>query len=215
MRSFLIAAVMLATLLISSNAPVRAQQQSWIFMTHAAFFADATGGNAPVDPHVFVKDPAAAQGAGPEGVVHAASFRPENQASDDHTSPLYNANGKPLGFNIGQWLNVAGTVDVDSSGTGDRLHFGFTGLVQSGHYDLYRLNPATGALFPLDGAGNGNGFVATPLGTADLYVTAPVHVTTFDRVLLIYNSDGLDHPSQPGAFGVDSHVEMVLRVRSV
>ena len=84
-------------------------------------------------------------------------------------------------------------------------------------YGRQYLMPQEGGsgIFPLDGAGTTNAFTATPLGTADFYVTTPAHLTTFDRVLLIYNSDGLDHPMQPGTFGVDSHVELVLRVKLV
>ncbi len=215
MRSFSILVLLIGALMAVSSSPARAQQQSWIFMTHAAFFADTTQGSDPVDPHVFVRDPSVPAGTGPENVQHVAAFRPEDQATDDHTSALYNANGKALGFNIGKWLNSAGTVSVDSSGMGDRLHFGYTGLIESGHYDMFRFNPTTGGIFPLDGAGTTNAFTATPLGTADFYVTTPAHLTTFDRVLLIYNSDGLDHPMQPGTFGVDSHVELVLRVKLV
>jgi hypothetical protein len=215
MRSFSIPVLIIAALFAASATPSSAQQQSWIFMTHAAFFADVTQGSDAIDPHVFVRDPSASAGSGPENIQHVAAFRPEDQATDDHTSPLYNADGKPLGFNIGQWLNSAGTVDAASSGMGDQLHFGFTGLVQSGHYDVFRLNPTTGAIFPLDGAGTSNAFTATSLGTADFYVTTPAHITTFDRVLLIYNSDGMDHAMQPGAFGIDSHIELVLRVHLV
>jgi hypothetical protein len=215
MRSFSILALLIAVAMTAGSSPAFAQQQSWIFMTHAAFFADLTQANASIDPHVFVSDSSAAAGTGPENIAHVAGFRPENQGTDDHTSPLYNANGKALGFNIGKWLNSAGTVSVDSSGVGDRLHFGYTGLSESGHYDMFRFDPATGGISPLDGTGTTNAFTATSLGTADFYVTTPAHVTAFDRILLIYNSDGMDHSTQPGTFGVDSHVELVLRVKLV
>jgi hypothetical protein len=215
MRSFLIAPLMVSALALASAGPTYAQQQSWIFMSHAAFFAAQTQGSDPIDPHVFVSDPSVSTGTGPENIQHAAGFRPEDQATDDHTSPLYNANGKALGFNIGKWLNSAGTVAVDSSGMGDQLHFGFTGLVESGHYSFFRFTPGIGVLVPLDGSGTSNAFTATPLGTGDVNVTAPSHIGAIERILVIYNSDGLDHATQPGALGVDSHVELVLRVKLV
>ncbi len=194
-----------------------AQQMNWIFMTHAAFYADVTHDVNPIDPQVFVRDPSAAAGTGPENIVHASGLRPENQATDDHTSPLYNANGKPLGVNIGKWLNAAGTVDVAANGSGDRLHLGFTGLVESGHYSLFRFTlapPPTIATFtPLDGAATTNTFVATPQGTADLNVDAPLHLTTADRIVLMFNSDGRTHADQPGALGIDSHAQLIMRVR--
>jgi hypothetical protein len=215
MRNLFLITLTASALAFAATSPLGAQQQNWIFMTHAAFYADLTQDSAPIDPQVFVRDPSSAGGSGPQNISHSPGFRPENQAVDNHVSPLFNANGKPLGVNIGKWLNAAGTVDVDSSGAGDRLHFGFTGLVESGHYSLFRLTPGTGVLVPLDGSGTANTFSATPLGTGDLYVNVPDHVTPTDRIILYYNSDGNTHADQPGALGIDSHAQMVMRVRLV
>lgn len=212
-------ALSVATALSLALAPsdASAQKMNWIFMTHAAFYADVTHDANPIDPQVFVRDPNAPAGTGPESITHAAGFRPENQASDDHTSPLYNANGRPLGVNIGKWLNAAGIVDITANGAEDRLHLGFTGLVESRHYSLFRFSlgppPAIARFTPLDGTATTNTFVATPQGTADLSVDVPVHLTTADRIVLMFNSDGGVHADQPGALGIDSHAQLIMRVR--
>jgi hypothetical protein len=212
MRTFLVLAATAALFSVVLGAAV-AQEQRWLFMTHAGFYADLT--QQSIDPQVFVRDGATAQGTDGAGITHIAGYRAANLAGDDRTSPLFNANGKALGFNFGKWLGAAGTVDVSPAGNGDRLHLGFVALKESGHYGLFSLTPETGALVPLDGTGTSNTFTTTPLGTADLNVTTAYHLSTADRIFLIYNSDGLDHGAQPATPGIDSHAQMVMRIRQI
>ncbi len=210
---FLAFVAALAVVTFATTGAPRAQEQHWLFMTHAAFYADRT--QQSIDPQVFVRDASAPAGPDAQNIAHAAAYRPANLASDDRTSALFNANGRALGFNLGKWLGAAGTVDSAAAGTGDRLHFGFVALKESGHYSLFSLTPGTGTLVPLDGTGTSNTFVTTPLGTADLYVTTPYHLSAADRIFLVYNSDGGDHATQPGTSGLDSHAQMVMRIRLI
>src|ERR1700676_4173491 len=214
MRKLLLALTSATTLLlISLTTPVVAQEQHWLFMTHATFYADLT--QRPIDPQVFVRDGGAAQGTDAANIPHLAGLRAANLASDDRTSQLFNANGKPLGFAFGKWLGAGGTVDVTTAGAGDRLHLGFVALKESGHYSLFSLTPGTGALVPLDRSGTTNTVTTTPLGAADLYVTTPYHLSATDRIFLVYNSDGLDHDARAGAPGIDSHAAMIMRIREI
>jgi len=204
----------IATLLVLAwLAAAGAQEQRWLFMTYASYYQDLT--QQPIDPQVFVRDPSAAQGSDALNVTHVAGLRAANLATDDRTSPLFDAEGKPLGFNFGKWLGAGGSVDVAPAGNGDRLHLGFVALKESGHYSLFSLTPGTGTLVPLDGLGTSNTFTSSALGTADLYVTTPYHLSSADRIFLIYNGDGLDHGPQPGTPGIDCHPQMIMRVRQI
>jgi hypothetical protein len=214
MRKLFLALTSATTLLlVALTTPLAAQEQHWLFMTHATFYADLT--QQPIDPQVFVRDGGAAQGTDGSNIQHLAGLRAASLASDDRTSQLFNANGKPLGFNFGKWLGAGGTVDVTTAGAGDRLHLGFVALKESGHYGLFSLTPGTGALLPLDGSGTTNTFTTTPLGTADLSVTTTYHLSATDRIFLVYSSDGLDHGAQPGTPGIDSHAQMIMRIREI
>jgi hypothetical protein len=206
-------AALVAALSVAMSGPARAQEQHWLFMTHAGFYADLT--QQPIDPQVFVRDDGAAAGTDAQNISHAAGFRSANLSNDNRTSPLFNANGKALGFNMGKWLGAAGTVDSAPAGPGDRLHFGFVAMIESGHYSLFSRTPGTGEFVPLDGFGTSSTFVTTPLGTADFYVTTPYHLSSTDRIFLIYNSDGGDHAAQTGTPGVDSHAQMVMRIKLI
>ena len=73
------------------------------FVTHASFFSQETKQATPLDPQVFVRDPNAAQGLGPQGINHVKDFR-TLLLGDPAETKLYSATGEPLGFTAGKWL---------------------------------------------------------------------------------------------------------------
>src|SRR6202051_1223656 len=99
MRKLFLALTSATTLLlVALTTPLAAQEQHWLFMTHAGFYADLT--QQPIDPQVFVRDGGAAAGTDAQNIPHGAGFRSANLSSDNRTSPLFNANGRALGFNL-------------------------------------------------------------------------------------------------------------------
>jgi hypothetical protein len=184
-------------------------------MTHAAFYSVETRQPSSLDPQVFVRDSGAAEETGAQAIHHVAGVRPARLADDDRTTPLYNAEGKALGFNLGKWLGASGTVDVSPGVGGDQVHLGFVALIESAPYTLYRRHLAPGAttLTPLDGIGTGNVFSASPLGTAQVDVSVPVHLGRDDTIVLVYNSDGVAHAAEHGPAGVNSHDQLIMQQR--
>jgi len=69
------------------------------FVTHAAFAAETKQPKA-VDPQVFVEDASAQEATGPQGIKHDAGIRPALIDQDAKTSKLFNAEHKPLGFDL-------------------------------------------------------------------------------------------------------------------
>ena len=105
------------------------------FMLHAVFFSHETHQPKPLDPQVFVADPAAKAGVGPQGIRHVAGFRPTFLA-DPPEAALFNADGSPLGFTLAAWLAAKGTVRITPEGSGAAIACGCTALRPNGVYGL-------------------------------------------------------------------------------
>jgi len=210
------AVALLAAPLVFFGLPATVQaDQNWMFMTHAAFYSVETRQPSSLDPQVFVRDASAPDETGARAIHHVAGVRPARLADDDRTTPLYNAAGKALGFNLGKWLAASGTVDVSPGVGGDRVHLGFVALIESAPYALYRRHFAPGGatLTPLDGSGTSNAFSASALGTGQLDVDVPVHLDRDDTIVLVYNSDGVSRAADHGPAGVTAHDQLVMQQR--
>lgn len=184
------------------------------FLTHAAFFSVEAKQANLVDPQVFVSDLNAAAAVGPQGIAHAAGYRPAFGV-DDPAVRLSNANGKPLGFSLERWFTARGTVVLAAAGTGDTTAtLAFTQLVPGGRYSMFENHfTLAGVTFtPLDGTAKTNSFTAAPNGSAHLTLTIPGRVTHAEGILLVYHSDGIDHGQQRGQIGVDAHHQLIVRV---
>ena len=92
----------LAFTLVGTAATEAADSQRLTFTIHAAFFSSETKQPKPVDPHVFVQDPASPAASGPQNIQHIAGVRPALLEQDAKTMPLSNAKGESLGFDFGQ-----------------------------------------------------------------------------------------------------------------
>jgi hypothetical protein len=92
------------------------------FVTHAAFAAETKQRKA-VDPQVFVEDASAQEATGPQGIKHDAGIRPALIDQDAKTSKLFNAEHKPLGFDLNAWLSATGAVTDQDDGTGKTNSF--------------------------------------------------------------------------------------------
>lgn len=179
--------------------------------THAAFFSKETRQARALDPQVFVRDRHAPAGAGPQNIAHAAGLRPAF-LSDPPRAALFNAEGKPLGFTLAQWLGAKGTVDVAADSRTVSVHL--RGLRPGGIYSLFEnhFDRQPIGFTPLDGTGAGNSFVASPRGTAAISIRAPEPLNHDNAVLLVFHSDGAAHGASRGEIGVSAQHQLIARL---
>lgn len=208
--------IVLALVLPGAISAINAADSSRLtFMTHAAFFSSETKQPKPVDPQVFVQGASAPAATGPQNIQHVAGFRPAFIDQDAKTSPLYNAKGQSLNFNLGQWLGAKGTVVMSPSARGEaKLKVQFTRLRPNGYYSLFEnhFDQQPVGFTPLDGSGKNNNFVASKQGTARITLVAPQMLTHANAVLLVYHSDKIFHGDQRGEIGVTAHHQLIVRV---
>ena len=185
------------------------------FITHAAFFSAETHQPKPVDPHVFVRDASAPAGIGPQNIQHVNGIRPALIEQDAKATPLVNAKGEALGFDLGDWLGAEGVVTISSSANGKvEISAQFTHLRPGGHYSLFEnhFDQQPVGFTPLDGTGTANDFVASESGGAQVTVAAPQALTHANAVLLVYHSDKTSHGAQRGDLGVNAHHQLIVRI---
>jgi hypothetical protein len=182
------------------------------FSPYAPFFSSSTGATPAVDPQVFVKDPAAAAGVGPQSIAHADGYRPALVQSDPPASPLFNAHGAPLGLTLGQWLGATGSADFETiNANAQRATVRFAGLSPYGAYSVF-VHPAgqdDTVFTPLGGAGSGNAFVADAGGSAVVNVFVSPPLAPGSAVVVVFHSDGLTHAMDFGAPGITSHIQLI------
>ncbi len=126
------------------------------FETHAAFFSAETKQPKPIDPQVFVSDAGVAEGTGPQGIKHVAGFRPALIEADAKSTPLFNAQGTPLGFTLAEWLAPTGQATMTQTAAGgvviklsfEHLRPSATSSLFENHFDQKPVG-----FTPLDGAG--------------------------------------------------------------
>ena len=183
------------------------------FVTHAAFFSAETRQPKALDPQVFVHDAAAQAATGPQGIKHVAGVRPALIDQDAKSSMLYNAEDKPLGFDLQTWLSASGSVTITKQGGKSLLQANFKGLKPSAHYSLFEnhFDQTPVAFTPMDGTGTTNSFVTQPDGSATVSITLPDFPTHANAVLLIYNSDGQTHGLERARIGIDAHHQLIAR----
>ena len=185
------------------------------FITHAAFFSAETHQPKPLDPQVFVRDASAPAGIGPQNIQHVAGVRPALIEQDAKTTPLVNAKGEALGFDLGDWLAAGGVVTISSSASGKvEISAQFMHLRPGGHYSLFEnhFDQQPVGFTPLDGVGAANNFVANENGGAQVKVTVPQALTHANAILLVYHSDMTSHGAQRGDIGVNAHHQLIARI---
>ena len=183
------------------------------FKLHAWFFSNETHQVPPIDPQVFVVDPAAAAGVGPQGIRHVGGFRPAPMFGP-HDIGVYNALGKPLGFTLAAWFAGFGLVRVTPAGPGSLVACRFRHLRANGVYSLFEnhFDQRPVGFTPLDGAGRANNFVADANGSARVVVHTPAPLTYANAVLLVYHSDSKTHGMSRGEIGVTAHHQLIARL---
>ena len=174
---------------------------------------DGTKQAKPLDPQAFVKDAAAPAATGPQGIKHAAGFRPAFIGTDASSDPVYNADGKSLGFTLGTWLGPRGSVMMERSGPGMTVTVSLSHLLPNAQYSLFEnhfdQNPV--GFTALDGTGTSNSFRTDASGNAKVTVKSPKPLTHDNAVLVIYDNDGQTHGTMRGAIGVDAQHQMIAR----
>lgn len=190
------------------RADAATAEASLSFKLHAWFFSHEMHQVPPIDPQVFVVDPAAKAGVGPQGIRHAAGFSPAPMAGPQDIG-VYNALGTPLGFTLAQWFAAHGTVRI----AGTHVACRFQQLRPNGVYSLFEnhFDQHPIGFTPLDGAGTHNNFVADANGTASIVVQAPAPLTHANAVLLVYHSDNQAHGTSRGQIGVTAHHQLIAR----
>lgn len=183
------------------------------FVTHAAFFSAETKQPKVIDSQVFVEDSSAPEATGPQGIKHVAGVRPPFIDQDVKPSKLFNAEHKPLGFDLGSWLSATGIATIAEKDGKVTLEATFKNLQPNANYSLFENHFDTKPISftPMDGAGKTNSFTAKGDGTASITVTLPSMPTHDNAVLVIYNSGGLPHGMERGRIGVDAHHLIIAR----
>jgi hypothetical protein len=183
------------------------------FVTHAAFFSGEMKLPKTLDPHVFVRDSAATEGVGPQGIKHVGGVRPPFIDQDAPTSALFTAENKPLGFDLKTWLSAKGVVTISEQAGKIQLEASFTGLKPGGTYSLFEnhFDQKPVGFTPTDGTGQANSFVAQPDGSAKVSLVLPHVPTHANAVLLVYHSDNKAHGLERGRIGVDAHHQLIAR----
>jgi len=209
-RTITLAVAIVAILIATATAQTA---KAYGFISHAAFFSVETKQGNLLDPQVFVADAAAHAGTGPQGIAHAAGYRPA-YGVDDPAAPLTNAQGKELGITVGKWLSARGQVKLSPQGSNPRAIFLFSGLVPRGRYSMFEnhFTPSGISFTPLDGTGKTNSFTAGADGNAKLALIVAGQISRAEGVLLVYHSDGMDHGMERGEIGVNAHHQLIMRM---
>jgi hypothetical protein len=171
----------LALTLVGTAATQATDLQRLTFTKHAAFFSSETKQPKPVDPQVFVQNPALPAATGPQNIQHVAGIRPALIEEDAKDAPLFNAKGESLGFDLGQWLSANGRVTITPSANGKaEISAQFSKLQPGGSYSLFEnhFDQQPVGFTPLDGAGKDNNFVADKKGAARVTLMAPTLAVT-------------------------------------
>jgi hypothetical protein len=213
MRPLTVALATAGLLFASAAGGFAASPLKMNFVTHAAFFSGETKQPKALDPQAFVRDSAAEAATGPQGIKHAAGVRPALIDQDPKSSMLYNAEDKPLGFDLQTWLSASGSVTITEQGGKPVLEANFKGLKPNAQYSLFEnhFDHTPVSFTPMDGTGKTNSFVAQPDGSARVSMTLPDFPTHANAVLLIYNSDGQTHGLERGKIGIDAHHQLIAR----
>lgn len=184
------------------------------FVTHASFFSQETKQPSPLDPQVFVRDPAAPAAVGPQNIEHVKGYRPL-LLGDPPATKVNTATGKALGFTAAKWLGATGHVTITPTRTGGAdIAATFKGLKPGGAYSLFENHFDTKPISftPLDGKGTRNSFTAKKDGSASIKVHTADVPTGVNAVLLVYHSDGKSHGESRGEIGVTAHHQLIAKV---
>lgn len=189
-------------------------------VTHAAFFSAETNQPAQVDPQMFVQDPSAPAGTGPQAIAHVAGVRPARPASDPPASALYSADAVPLGVTLGAWLAASGQVTVSCQDGGGSVDARYQGLIPGGLYQLERVqflpDGARRSVLAADaGDPAASAFRAHQDGGGSIDVAldfCPL-LSGNEIIVLAYHSDAMLHGRDIGSFGHDVHNQLVSDLR--
>jgi hypothetical protein len=213
MRPFAAGSVTVGLLFASVAGGFAASPLKMNFVTHAAFFSAESKQPKTLDPQVFIRDSAAPAATGPQGIKHVAGVRPPLIDQDAKSSMLYNAEDKPLGFDLQTWLSASGSVTITEQGGKPLLEADFKGLKANAKYSLFEnhFDQTPVSFTAMDGTGEANSFVTGPDGSAKVSMTLPDFPTHTNAVLLIYNSEGQTHGLERGRIGIDAHHQLIAR----
>ena len=128
LRSLTVVLASAGLLIASASGSFAASPLKMNFITHAAFFSAESKQPKVLDPQVFVRDAAIPAATGPQGIKRVAGVRPPLIEEEAKSSMLYNAEDKPLGFDLQTWLSASGSVTITEQGGKPHLEADFKGL---------------------------------------------------------------------------------------
>lgn len=213
MRSFVLAIIAAALVGAAFPGPASAAYVTHAFVTGAEQAALEARADQFADPQVFVQQAGATAVTGAQGIARAAGLRPALM-TDDPVMPAFNAQGKPLGFNLGAWFGARGTVVYDPASAKPQVAMGFAGLNPGGVYSVFERRGGPGAAFaPLDATGARTTFTADAQGNAALQLTLGAPLLPGSTIVVIYHSDGAAHGTDPGQPGITAHAQLMYRLQ--
>ena len=129
-------------------------------------------------------DPAKAEAVGPQGIKHAAGYRPAKGGQDAKSTPVDTADGRSLGFDLGVWLGATGKVAIAEKDGAPILSAAFKGLKPGGVYSLFEndFDQKPVGFTPMDGDGKANSFTAGADGSATVSMPQPHEPTHANAV---------------------------------
>jgi hypothetical protein len=211
--SFTVADLGAAALLANARPALAADPAPLLFQTHAAFFSSETKLAKPIDPQVFVKDTDVAAATGPQCIKHVAGFRPAFTKDDPTFSALFNANGVPLGFTLGERLVPSGTVTMGAAGSGAILTMQFDHLRPSATYSVFEnhFDQTPVGFTSLDGSGSKNSLKTDSRGAAAITIMSPQTLTHANALLVIFDDDSQAHGNSRGDVGINAQHQLIAR----
>lgn len=209
----ILAAVFGLALLGAAPCAGAADALSLKFVPHAVFFSAETKQPETIDPQDFVADPVKAAAVGPQGIKHAAGYRPARIDQDAMSTPVNTADGRSLGFDLGAWLGATGEVAITQKDGATVLSATFRRLKPGGVYSLFEnhFDQKPVGFTPTDGAGRANTFTAGPDGAAAVTMRLTHMPTHSNAVRLVYHSDGQAHGLERGQIGVNADHQLIAR----
>ena len=185
------------------------------YQLHMEFFSHESGLGTVIDPQMFIASPGAPAQIGPQMIPHVAGLMPVAHDAPSST-PLLDANGRPLDVTLGAWEKATGTLTLTCSKNVEAAKSQLTGLLPRSLYSVFVVH------LKVDGPGRFTPF-GNPAGTDDSFTsTRSGKAITTDHVngcldhqeavVVIWHSDGKTHGAAPGILGLTWHNSVITQV---
>lgn len=197
-----------------SLAAAASPSYSYTFESAAIFYAQLNHRPRPIDPEVFVSAPGQPAGTDLEGIVHVEGYRPAMPGPDPAAAPLFSADGRFLGMNLGMWTSASGSGRISCEGGRAIMVNHLRGLIPGGVYQLERLRLTSQGVVRLP-LGKPDGSDSTFLaadGETTVSRTLPFCPSPSEVIAVAFHSDAGTHGAAMGQPGVNLHEQLIARL---